>query len=714
MASVDGQKKGEAANPVLASFTPLMAQICSLANLLRAFDRVEQNQGAPGVDGVTIDEFSIALEPELERLGQELASGRYQPNALLRIHVPKKAGGKRALSIPTVRDRVAQTSAWLVLAPALDEHFEEGSFGYREGRSVGQAVDRILALREVGYEWVVDADIRSYFDEIPHDRLLETVRRFINEQALVSLIAAWLGVDVQERGRRSRLVRGVPQGSPISPLLANLYLDSFDETCEQHGYRLVRYADDFVVLCRSRPAAEAALELSERVLGQLKLELNASKTRVVHFNQGFKYLGVQFLRSLAFRPRFTGTTAIEAAPQVATSVSPRAPSMPPGLAPPGGPTSIEAALAAEGLLPKATSGEGGNADAVRAWTDEDVPANHDPVLRSLFVVTQGAELGKESERFVVRAEGRADVEVPALKVDQAIVFGNVRVTTPAMQFALSRDIPIYLLSTGGRFLGAITSDAGERVEIVARQFEFLSEPDRVLATSKALVAGKLANARTLLLRIARRKGAVGAATKAARQIEALAKDIGGAGSLDQLRGVEGAAAASYFGAWPELVGPLWEFDGRERRPPTDPVNSLLSYGYTVLLGNVYSLLRSVGLHPHVGVFHALRSGHPGLASDLMEEFRAVVVDATVLRVIRRGQLVPAHFSPPREPGEPCRLGPQARTVFTRELERTLNRSIVHPDAEGPCDYRRAIALQARRLAATFMGASECYEPMVTR
>jgi CRISPR-associated protein Cas1 len=282
----------------------LFDQLTALPILVRAFDRVEENQGGPGVDGETVLDFGVFLERNLMNLQKELVMGTYRPSPLLRVYVEKTDGRQRPLSIPTVRDRVAQTAAAMVLTPLLEPEFEDVSYAYRQGRSVDQAVRHILALRARGYHWVVDADIQSYFDEIPHDRLQECLRQYVDDTRVLALVQQWLTVEVQDQGERFRLQQGVPQGSPLSPLLANLYLDRFDEAHIARGHKLVRFADDFVILCKSRPKAEAALEMSEEVLRDLQLVLHPTKTHITNFDKGFRYLGVQFLRSMAFRPQY--------------------------------------------------------------------------------------------------------------------------------------------------------------------------------------------------------------------------------------------------------------------------------------------------------------------------------------------------------------------------------------------------------------------------
>ena len=687
----------------------LFDQITAMSTLLRAFDRVEENHGGPGVDGETVEDFGTQLESRLLALRQSLRSGSYRPAPLLHMGMAKAEGGIRILRIPCVRDRVAQTAAALVLTPVLDPEFEDVSYGYREGRSVDQAVRRIMQLRDRGFRWVVDADIERYFDEIPIDKLLERLARHVDEEAVLALVRRWLTAEVREGAGGYRMSKGVAQGSPLSPLLANLYLDRLDEAHLRAGHKLVRFADDFVILCKTRPDAEQALDLAEAELRKMQLALNPTKTRITHFDHGFKYLGTIFLRSLVMRARYREPDPLWGPASASAESEPPAP------------VPIEQTALADAMrgalerLPEDQARE--RWEALREGESEaDLPpcaSGHDPLLRTLYIMEQGAELGKEYERFIVRKKNTAPIEVPAIKVDQILIFGNVRITTPAMQFCLIEQIPIVLLSSRGQYYGVVESAKSDQVTLHARQFARVADPGFALGFSRGVVRGKLVNARTVLLRHGRRTEDPDIQA-AAPEIEGLIARITEVGTLDELRGLEGAAAARYFSVWPKLLGPEWGFTARRRQPPPDPVNSLLSFGYTLLFYNVYAMLRARGLHPHVGIFHALRPGHPALVSDLMEEFRAPIVDATVLALIHRRQVSPADFVLPAEPGLPCLLTDPARKRVTHAFEQAMNRPVSHPDAGERCDYRRAIALQAERLVAYLRDDAKPYAPFLTR
>lgn len=270
------------------------------STLLTAFQAVKDNHGCAGVDGVTIAQFEKKLDANLERLRLDLTSRVYSPLPLMKILVAKKNGEPRGLCIPTVRDRVAQCAALHNIGPILEKEFEECSYAYRKGRSVRQAVFKIKEYYEKGYRWVVSADIDAFFDTVDHGIMLEKINRLIEDQRLRELIRLWLMVEIWDGVSLTGLRQGLPQGSPLSPVLANLFLDELDEAMLAKGYKFIRYADDYVVLCKTPKEAEEAMAMSEQALAGLLLKLDEGE--VVSFEQGFTYLGVTFMKSMIMTP----------------------------------------------------------------------------------------------------------------------------------------------------------------------------------------------------------------------------------------------------------------------------------------------------------------------------------------------------------------------------------------------------------------------------
>lgn len=278
----------------------LFTSLAEPANIRAAWVRVRDNRGCAGVDGISIEDFEVSLPQDLALLAAELRQESYRALPLLRLLVDKGNGEARVLCVPAVRDRVAQSAALNVLEPLFEAQFEDCSFAYRKGRSVRQAVHKVKEYYDHGYRWVLDADIDAFFDSVPHDRLLAKVARLVLDESVLRLIRLWVEAEVWDGEQVLRLTKGIPQGSVVSPMLANLYLDELDEELLARGLRLVRYADDFLVLCKDREKAHQAAELTESILKSMSLELDEAD--VVHFDQGFRFLGVIFCRSAALVP----------------------------------------------------------------------------------------------------------------------------------------------------------------------------------------------------------------------------------------------------------------------------------------------------------------------------------------------------------------------------------------------------------------------------
>ena len=275
----------------------LMDKVCRPATLQAAWARVRANRGAAGVDGVSIERFAARSEVYLAELSTALREGNYHPQPVKRVDIPKGDGRTRPLGIPAVKDRIVQRAVTLVIEPIFEAAFCVGSYGFRPGRGCHDALREVDRLIEEGFTHVVDADLAGYFDSIPHERLMSRVEERISDGRLLQLIRDWLKGDVLQGMQRWTALAGTPQGAVISPLLANIYLHPLDALMAAHGYRMVRYADDFVVLCKSRESAAAALAEIRRWVAENGLCLQADKTQVGDCRQpgeGFEFLGYRF------------------------------------------------------------------------------------------------------------------------------------------------------------------------------------------------------------------------------------------------------------------------------------------------------------------------------------------------------------------------------------------------------------------------------------
>jgi RNA-directed DNA polymerase len=284
----------------------LIDKVHTARTLHAAFLRVAAHQGAAGVDHVTVTMFDDRREENLKTLSEELRSGRYRPQQIRRHYIPKPGSQeKRPLGIPTVRDRVVQTALQRVLEPIFERDFAAHSYGFRPGRGCKDALRRVDQLLKEGYTYVVDADLKSYFDTIPHDRLMALVGQKVSDGRVLSLIALFLKQGVLDGLREWTPEEGSPQGACLSPLLSNIYLDPLDHLMTQQGYEMVRYADDFVILCRNPEDAAKALAAVQQWTTEADLKLHPEKTKIVNATTDvFDFLGYRFKRGRRFpRPK---------------------------------------------------------------------------------------------------------------------------------------------------------------------------------------------------------------------------------------------------------------------------------------------------------------------------------------------------------------------------------------------------------------------------
>jgi RNA-directed DNA polymerase len=275
----------------------LFDKVFAERNLLAAFQRVARNDGAAGVDHVTIAQFQRQFPEELWVLSDMLKAGTYVPQAIRRVHIPKPGTTEtRPLGIPTVRDRVVQAAVVNVIEPIFERDFAEQSYGFRPGRGCKDALRRVDELLKQGYVHVVDVDLKGYFDSIPHDRLMARLQEKIADGPVLRLIEQFLKASILDDLSAWTPEAGVPQGAVLSPLLSNVYLDPLDHLMQRAGYEMVRYADDFVILCRSAEEATRALELVQSWVTDNGLTLHPEKTKLVDVRvEGFDFLGYHFL-----------------------------------------------------------------------------------------------------------------------------------------------------------------------------------------------------------------------------------------------------------------------------------------------------------------------------------------------------------------------------------------------------------------------------------
>ncbi len=661
----------------------LLEKLASAETLFEAWAKVKANRGAPGADHVTIAAFEQGLGERIERLSRDLIEGSYHPAPLRMIEVPKTSGGRRPLAIPTVLDRVAQTAATLVLTPVLEPEFEDSSYGYRVGRGVETAVRRVDVLRREGYVWTVDADIERYFESVPHKKLLEQLARYVADERVVDLVERWLEA-------YSDTGLGLPQGGPISPLLANLYLDSVDEEIEKHGARLVRYADDFVILCKSREIAQGALERVGALLKERGLKLNPEKTRLVGYDEKLRFLGRLFVRSMMLRP-----TEAEEAPKE-QHLAPQSAQVP--LSAPADHILISQSPPASTAPPENCRG---------ADEDKDEFGDGAPGLRVLYLMEPGRRLELRNEAFAIWEADTLAAAIPPQRVDRIEIGPAAQVNDAALRHAMIHGIPVAFVDGRGETLGWLAPPDDSRGGLHRAQAAVVLDPARRLDLAKRIVEGRLRSQRAQLRRLAPKSTDPARVGEAADKIGHAIRRLERADTIDGALGEEGAAGARYWPALGLCLKHGWQFEKRVRRPPPDGPNLAFSYLSSMLARDVAALVRRRGLHTGFGALHSVRDGFDALVADLMEEFRAPLAESVTVYLLNNRILKPEMFAR-NDDGSVTLWGPAAKALI-RGFEAKMNATVRSPRSGHKIRWRRIIAEQIDAYAAHVEGRAP-YRP----
>lgn len=660
--------------------------------LLKGWERVHDNSGCAGVDGVTVGRFARNLDAELHALRSRVEAGEYRALPLLPITVRKKpdSTATRTLLVPAVRDRVLQTAVGRHLGRAFEDEFLDCSFAYRPHRSVNSAIARIRYLHDHGFKYVAEADIDSFFDRVDHILLRERLESRIPEAGLRDLLEGWIDGFRWDGHRTHPISVGIPQGSPISPLLANFFLSDFDLALEEAGLKLIRYADDFLILTQNRDQAAGGLEIARERLSEIHLQLKNQKTGIAGFEEGFHFIGAFFLGADVWVPwgRHDQHHRVLAVPRP-----------------------MPAALVEKWLRPPSTTAmaQAFHAARHRVVVHPEEPSPEENDMAYLYLTEQGSVLRKIGDRFVVEKEDTILLDVPYHKLEAVLLFGNIQITTQAMAELLDAGIPVSLLSRQGVLRGSLQPPQGKNVLLRLAQFDLHRDPEKSMALARQTVSAKLANAATVLAAFGDREEARSLATEAAiAQIAESREKISSAATLEILNGIEGAAARLYFSVLMRRNKSAFTWPGRVRHPATDPINALLSFGYTLVTNELAAVAETSGLDSYLGCLHQLDYGRQSLALDLVEPFRAPLVDRLVLTVLNRRQFVHEDFE--KGEGGGLYLESAASKRFLAEYERWMLHESAGGEREG---FRGALRDSVRSYASALRDSDpSTYKPFL--
>jgi CRISPR-associated protein Cas1 len=616
----------------------LLARVSREQALLAAWEDVREGAYADGEPGAAIVAFEKRALRNLAELAERIDDGKYRPRAMTAITIPKRSGGTRDLAIGAVPDRIVERAVLDVVTPMIDPVLSPWSFAFRRGLGVRDAIRALSAARDAGATWVARTDVNDCFASIPRWPILQRLRELVPDVELLGLIERLMTRPIAGQTRPRGL--GLHQGSAISPLLANLYLDAFDRALIALGYQSIRYSDDIAIPAPDRPNAERTLELAAVEARTLRLELNAEDSEVLAFDAGVPFLG----------NTITATTG--------------------------------------------------------AGTD---PASHSQ-RTTVHVTTEGALLRLKGDRLRVESGDELLANIHLNRVRQVVCHGRVGVTSTLLQRFAEQHLDLVWLHDDGGYAARLTPLTGGDATRRLAQYAAVTDRSGALRIARQIVAGKIANTRSGLLRAARSQEQPDIALHADRLATTRASALT-ADSPTSLLGFEGSATRDYFTGLALTLGPEWGFTTRQRRPPPDPVNAMLSFAYTLLIAEAVSACELAGLDPHLGVLHTPSDDRPSLALDLIEEVRPVIADAVVVRLVRTGQMSPADFT---TTDNGCRMDDPARRRFLTGYEKRMLTLVHHTTEQRRISWRQVLYTQARRLGAVFEGREPGYMPVTWR
>ncbi len=633
--------------------------------LLESWERVRANDGCAGVDGVSLHRFGQRAARLVAGLRERVSNGTYRALPLLKIVVRKKPDSPklRTLLVPAVRDRVLQTAVAQRMSLSYEEEFLDCSFAYRPGRGVDLAVVRIRQYREAGYRFVVDADIQSYFDEIDSSRMLSLVRERESEAWLVHLVAQWIRGSFWDGRKVHAIERGIPQGSPVSPVLANLYLEEFDRELGKSGCKLIRYSDDFVLLARTRAEAEQGLHQTGQLLNGAGLRLHPDKTSITDFDTGFRFLGVYFHKDDIWAPwkneKPKGQVVFVAPPMPAADLRRFEYAAPM--------SEMELELQRANLPPYPRK------RAVKG----------DRPVAFLYLTEQGAILRKTGDRFVLEGKGETLLDIPYHKLEAVLLFGNIQVTSQAFGEMMQKGVPVSMFSSHGDYRGSMAGRRNKGVLLRIAQVDAWRDAERCLGMARRIVSAKIANGAAVLEKYRERDG-----TALHEELDARLRDLREmadraleAPAHNALMGLEGAAARMYFDSLMSRFNKsAMPWPGRVKHPAMDPLNAMMSFTYVLMMAEFEGLAEALGLEPGIGFLHQVDQGRPSLALDLLEAFRHPAADRFVLATINQGIFDAGDFV---TNSAGCRFSERPMKRFLQEYEKWM----MAPREKGRPSYR---------------------------
>lgn len=657
-------------------------KILNINNLYEAFEHIKNNSDFMGYDGVPMELFEYDFEESIDVYSDKIINGTYKPSPLTGIIINKGNGKVRALAIPSIKDRILQRSVMQVINDTIEYLLEDNSFAYRKGYSRIGAARAINKYYNAGYKYILESDIESFFDNVNWEILESKLNIIFKDELLINLIMQWVKCDVHYKGKLIKREKGIPQGSAISPLLANLYLDEFDEALNDN-FKLVRYADDFVILCKSIQHAESALEDVKEALANLKLNVKESKTNIVSFDDGFNYLGYLFVKSVIVEKK-NSTTLIN-----------------------------NDVVITESSIPK-----GSWLTLVDFKNVKDIKNISNPIenniqnLNSICInldkypvyVLNNSEIMVENDTLVLTNNYDTKHETKSYNfkdINFIVVIGYSKMTLPAIFKLTENNIPIYFCHPNGQIKLNIPI-AKPNFSFWDRQYFISMDKKFILDFAKEIITAKINNHKVLTRR--------SNYDYVNPNYEKLILKAEFANDTEQLLGFEGSSANLFFDFIENSVSDEWSFFGRRKNPPEDPINSLLSFGYTIIYNYISTFLIAEGFNPQIGLYHKSSNRYYPLACDLQEEFR-FLIDSLVLYLVHRNMVSLKDFVIDKSNIYPCLMTKEFRKKYITLIEEKLMTEFTPKDFTKKITYKDFIYHQVNVLKNCFKTGEMKYKAL---
>jgi CRISPR-associated protein Cas1 len=707
--------------PVVHPVENFLQRSAGLANIKEAYGLIHKTTAVS--NNFKEEEFEKDIENNIRILSTNTLQSKYVPSHLIGCNVPKKSGGTRALAVPEFRDRLLQKAVNNIIMPSIDRLLEDSSFAYRKGISRISAAKTILKATQNGFKFAVKTDIESFFDNVDWNILFSKLDVLFHNDPLLKILEEWVRQPVFFDGRVIIRDRGLPQGAVISPALANLYLDEFDELLEEN-FKLVRYADDILILCRSKAEIENAIEAARNALEKLHLELNKGKTKIENFDHGFQYLGFLFNKSTYENLQGKIETVLQGSAQLNNEVKTKKPEIEVvheddkklfagKIEIPGDafnknwlmqiePNEIKpAGQIKKSYKPQINKIAGSRLPGICG----DAKRNNFP----LYVNGATHAVRFEGDTLVIKDTENPKGEERKFPFEQilSLVFmGTVKISFAAVVKLNLNRIPVYFTNFNGKLYLSIPFEP-KNYKYWLRQQSLAENEEFSLEFAKKIVAAKIHNCVSLLSKKEQDGNGISG------QLNSFIEAAKGCTSIDVLRGIEGKASAVYFEAYGKLLQAEWKFDGRVKHPPKDPINCMLSICYMVLFNHIATALQIAGLNPDIGFYHISRGRYPALASDLVEEFR-FIAESRILYIINRNIIKPADFTFNVDGKYPCSMNNDARIKLIRQMEQRLNETFIPPGSEEAITYFNYFYLKANSILDLLKDRIEQYQPLLTK